>query len=350
MAEVDPGKQMHPLALQIMNRWQGNFPLVECPFVEIARQHEIEPHEVMEHYRDCLQSGVLSRIGAVFHQNAGGASTLAAIEVQADQLNRVAEQISSFAGVNHNYLREHRINLWFVITAADDISLQKAIHQLQILTDHEILTFPMLKSYRLNLAFDITRNLPNQTGSGGVEKGVPVVLAADTDLAALMEEGLPVVEKPFQIWANEVNRSHEEVILTLKSWVGTGLVRRFGNVLRHHELGFTANAMTVFQVPQSEIEGAAQFLAAQPELTLLYQRRPHIKWPYNLYCMVHGRDRSQVEKVLERICNQKPMNQYQHQILFSQQRLKQTGGSRFRLQAMVQKNVRHREADRVDAH
>lgn len=337
------------LSVELMNRWQRDFPIVEKPFLFIAHQHGVQPQEVMQHYQNCMAAGVLSRVGAVFHPSAGGASTLAAIEASEGQLEKLVQQVSSFEGVNHNYIREHSINIWFVITAANERALHRAIQELERITSHSVLTFPMVKAYRLNLAFDITKDLPHQIMNGGVDKTVPTVPKQDEELAALMEEGLPVVEQPFAEWAQKLGRTPDEVMKTLRTWLEVGLVRRFGNVLRHHELGFASNAMTVFQVPAFELDAAAQSLALCPEVTLIYQREPHLRWPYNLYCMVHGKDRLQVEKVIGQIRESTMMSAYPCQVLFSKQRLKQTGGSKFRLRVRSQIAVANDEVKHVNA-
>jgi DNA-binding Lrp family transcriptional regulator len=84
-------------------------------------------------------------------------------------------------------------------------------------------------------------------------------------------------------------------------WLHSGALKRFGTIVRHHELGFDANAMTVFDVPDARVDACGEALAAEPGITLSYRRERAPDWPYNLYCMVHGRDREAVRDVLERV-------------------------------------------------
>jgi len=100
--------------------------------------------------------------------------------------------------------------------------------------------------------------------------------------------------------------------------------------VRHHELGFDANAMTVFNLPDALVDGCGEALARQPGVTLAYRRERAADWPYNLYCMVHGRDREAVRDVLNRVIPHSGLADHPRLVLFSRQRFKQTGARRFR--------------------
>lgn len=117
---------------------------------------------------------------------------------------------------------------------------------------------------------------------------------------------------------------------TLQHWIDSGTLRRLGAIVRHHELGFDANAMTVFDVPAAQVDACGERLAREPGVTLAYRRTPAPGWPYTLYCMVHGRDRAAVLEVMERVTATSGLAPYPRQTLFSRQRFKQTGPRRFR--------------------
>jgi DNA-binding Lrp family transcriptional regulator len=101
--------------------------------------------------------------------------------------------------------------------------------------------------------------------------------------------------------------------------------------VRHHELGFDANAMTVFNVPDAQVDACGEALARVTGVTLCLPARARRRWPYNLYCMVHGRDRAAVRDVIARaIAEQPAWRSTPHEVLFSCRRFKQTGPRRFR--------------------
>jgi DNA-binding Lrp family transcriptional regulator len=120
--------------------------------------------------------------------------------------------------------------------------------------------------------------------------------------------------------------TESEVIATLGNWLASGIARRVGVVLRHRGLGYTANAMAVWDVPDSEVSAAGMRLARRPEVTLCYRRaRRAPVWPYNLYCMIHGRSRRQVSAQLAALNEEEGLARYAHAVLFSRRAFKQRG-------------------------
>ena len=126
--------RIHPpeqaLDLALLNPWQRGFPLLPEPFAAIGAPLGMGAAEVLAHYARLQREGTLSRIGAVFAPGAGGASLLAAMAVPPERLEAVAASVSSHAGVNHNYEREHTTNLWFVATGRDDAQVEQLPLQL----------------------------------------------------------------------------------------------------------------------------------------------------------------------------------------------------------------------------
>ena len=115
---------MTDLDLRLLNDFQRDFPLEAAPFGVIAGRLGISEAEVLEALVRLQACGKVSRVGAVFRPHSVGSSTLAALAVPAEQIDAVAQLVSSYAEVNHNYEREHRYNLWFVVTAPDEARVQ----------------------------------------------------------------------------------------------------------------------------------------------------------------------------------------------------------------------------------
>jgi DNA-binding Lrp family transcriptional regulator len=115
-------------------------------------------------------------------------------------------------------------------------------------------------------------------------------------LAALLEGGLPLIERPLRRLGRALGRTVESraADAAAAGWT-QGTLRRFGAIVRHHELGFDANAMTVFDVPDAQVDACgAKRSPPNPASRCAYRRERAEGWPYNLYCMVHGRDRRAV--------------------------------------------------------
>jgi DNA-binding Lrp family transcriptional regulator len=316
--------------MRVLNPWQHHFPLVAEPYADLARATGESVSWVLAQLEQAQRSGALSRIGGVFAAQAGGAALLAAMCVSADRLESVAAQ--AHPGVNHNYEREADYNLWFVMTARCPASLEAALQRIERETGLAVLRLRMIKPYRIDLGFDMTcapQGRLARMAKASHASPSPIEVA-DQPLAALVEEGLPLVERPFQVWANALGRSESSVLSTLSTWLSQGSLRRFGTVVRHHEMGFGANAMTVFDVPDAVVDVHGERLAQCPGVTLAYRRERAPEWPFNLYCMVHGRARDEVLQLIDALTTTCGLTDMSRQVLFSRQRFKQVGARRFR--------------------
>lgn len=132
---------------------QRDFPLVDRPFAALGARVGAEETEVLADFEALAGRGVLARIGATYRTGSAGASVLAAISVSEADLDVVAEVINGFPEVNHNYEREHRFNLWFVVTAPDAARLDAVVDEIRRITGLAVLTLPMERAYRIDLGF-----------------------------------------------------------------------------------------------------------------------------------------------------------------------------------------------------
>lgn len=317
--------------IDLLNAWQRDFPLVRRPFDVVAARSGLSPAEVLAQCARLQHDGAISRIGAVFAPGAGGAALLCAMAVPPERLDAVAATVSAHPGVNHNYAREHRFNLWFVLTGGDVPGVEQALRELEAATGVPALRLPMRRPYRIDLGFDLRLAPEAATAGTPARRRAAPVADADLPLAALAEEGLPLVVCPYDAWAEALGRPVDAVLATLSGWLDRGTLSRFGVVVRHHELGWSANAMTVFDVPDDEVDARGLALAGVPGLNLVYCRARAPGWPYNLYAMAHGRHREETLATVERATAAAGLTGLPRAVLFSTRRYKQTGGRRFRL-------------------
>ena len=142
-----------------------------------------------------------------------------------------------------------------------------------------------------------------------------------------LEAGLPRVSRPYQALAERIKGNEHQVLVQMHRWQAQGLFRRVGLVLNHRALGFTANAMLVLDVPDALIDEVGQRLGRAPGINLCYQRpRCLPQWRYNLFCMIHGRQRDQVEAQVQALLQEQLLSDLPHQLLFSSHAFKQCGG------------------------
>jgi DNA-binding Lrp family transcriptional regulator len=310
-----------PFDAGLLNAWQRDFPLVPRPFAEIAARRGTSEQTVLKQYQLMKQEGFIDRIGPVFRPNTVGASCLAAMELSPARLEEVAALVSDQRGVNHNYEREHRYNLWFVVTARSEPEVQWTLSCIEYAARLPVLRLPLLEEYHIDLGFDLkTGKAPRSLAHARrAPLGEP-----ERTLVARMADGLPLVPRPYAA----LGCPEAQVIDTLGRWLDAGIVRRVGAVVRHRRLGYEANAMVVWDVPDDQVAQAGARLAADPAVTLCYRRaRALPEWPHNLYCMLHGRERSRVTYEVKRISVTLGLESFPRSILFSKRCFTQRAAS-----------------------
>jgi len=147
------------LVHRLLNEFQRGFPLVAEPFLHIAKKCGCTEAEVMSAFARLREHGVISRIGPVFAPKKVGCSTLAAMAIPPDRLEEVAVWISGLPEVNHNYEREHELNLWFVATARDEEHLLNALTSIKDHTGIEVHDLRLMEEYRIDLGFEIPETM-----------------------------------------------------------------------------------------------------------------------------------------------------------------------------------------------
>ncbi|HYD32358.1 MAG TPA: Lrp/AsnC family transcriptional regulator [Azospirillaceae bacterium] len=151
-----PEVALTPLECRLLDRFQRGLPLVPRPYRAMAEALGTTEEAVLAALERLKQAGVLSRVGAVVRPNTAGASTLAAMAVPPADLERVAALVSARTEVNHNYEREHRLNLWFVVTAPDAVARQCVLRAIERETGYAVLDLPLEAAYHIDLGFALT--------------------------------------------------------------------------------------------------------------------------------------------------------------------------------------------------
>ncbi|GAB4361676.1 MAG: Lrp/AsnC family transcriptional regulator [Kiloniellaceae bacterium] len=315
---------LDPLDRALLDGWQRDFPLVSQPFAEIGRSLGLPEVEVLARLRRLSEAGAISRIGATCRPNTAGASTLAAVAAPEFRIDEVAALINEEAGVNHSYLRENEWNIWFVVTGPDRDHVEATLERIRSHTGLQVLDLPLVRPFNISLAFalDGPGRLPparEDIDTGAMRKG-------DRSIIQGLSSGLPVVERPFAALAEELGRPEYEILARIAALAEAGVLSRIGVIVRHRALGWSANAMVVWDLPPEEADRIGPVLAAVPGVTLCYQRRPLPDvWPYTLYCMIHARSRHEAMAVLDRACDEAGLQDVPHKVLFSLRCFKQTG-------------------------
>jgi len=147
-------------------------------------------------------------------------------------------------------------------------------------------------------------------------------------LIKVIGEGLPLVKRPYAEIARRLGCSEAEVISGIQSIIAKGDLKRFGVVVRHRKLGYRANGMVVWDIPDNRVAELGHCIGQYSFVTLCYQRPRRLPdWRYNLFSMIHGQDRQAVSKQVEFIVQQCGLQGIEHEILFSRRCFKQRGAN-----------------------
>lgn len=332
------------LEFRLLNDWQRGFPLSARPYAALAQRLGCREREVIETLAALKARGHVSRIGAVFRPHVLGASTLAALACPPGRIESVARRINGFAEINHNYEREHAYNLWFVVVAPSRERVSAVLAEIHRESGLVPLDLPMVADYHIDLGFELAAgghaappraHLDAAGDPVDVDRLRACLEPADYTLAAALEGGLNFSLTPFAAVAAACGMAESACLARIERLLALSAIRRFGVVVRHRELGYTANAMVVWNVPDAQVRQVGRQLATQPGVTLCYQRpRSLPDWPYNLFSMVHGRDRAAVLQEVAHIRQTLALAHVPCQPLFSVRRFKQCG-ARYAVQTRV---------------
>lgn len=148
----------------------------------------------------------------------------------------------------------------------------------------------------------------------------------DLRLVDALQDGLPLVSRPYAALGEPLGLTEPEVRSRIGALLANGIMGRLGVVVRHRELGYLANAMVVWDVPDPWVAEVGRLLGAQRGVNLCYRRpRRPPDWPYNLFSMIHGRDRPEVLVRLQVLIQECGLQEFDHRVLFSRRRFKQRG-------------------------
>lgn len=313
------------IEMTLIDRWQRDFPLVERPFAVVGRSVDLDEGETIKTFHRLRDAGVISRIGAVVKPHTVGMSTLAAMRVPPERLDEVAAHVSGEPLVNHNYERAHAINLWFVIAGPHGDAIARTIKRIERQTGLVVLDLPLVAAYHLDLGFSLAGERPQRRGMS-TRASAYHPDGRDRNVLAAIEDGLPIVARPYRDVAENLGLNEEEVIDRLQQLAAAGVVSRFGCVVRHRVLGYTANAMAVWDVPDDMVETVARRFMRNPQVTLCYRRPRRLPdWPYNVFCMVHAKTQCDAYAVIDDLNLVAETGLNRQAVLFSRRCFKQRG-------------------------
>jgi DNA-binding Lrp family transcriptional regulator len=319
-------QQLDAIDKRLLNEIQWVFPLVDRPYLEIAKRHEISEEDVMHRIAFMKNMGIIRQINAIFDtRRLGYKSTLIAFAVKPDKLDYVAGKVNEHPGVSHNYERNHEYNMWFTLAVPPGSDLKQDLDRMASLEGvlkHRVL--PTLKLYKIGVRLDMVNRDPDKLEPTDKVKHLNQdkiqLNERDREFIRELQKDLAVVPEPFKELANSLGVTTTELFAKAIEYENNGIMRRFAAILRHREAGFVANGMVVWQVPENRVDEVGFRLAAFPQVSHCYRRPIYPDWKFNLFSMVHARTLQAAEKIAVEMSETVGIKDYQ--ILFSSREFK----------------------------
>lgn len=147
---------MDAIDTAIVNSLQGGFPLCPAPYAQVAQQLGVTEDDLLRRLQTLLDTQVLTRFGPMYQvERMGGAFVLAAMQVPEDRYDEVTTQVNAFAEVAHNYRREHRLNMWFVLATAAPDGIATTVRAIEVATGLPVYPFPKEKEYFVEMKLQV---------------------------------------------------------------------------------------------------------------------------------------------------------------------------------------------------
>ncbi len=313
---------------ELLNEIQWTFPLVTRPFDAIAKKFDTTPEIIKEKLNNLKEIGVLRQLSAIFDtRKLGYTSSLVAMEIEHDKLDYVASQINRHPGVSHNYERDHQFNLWFTLAVPPGADLNAELEKFNVLKGiKKVRMLPTLQLFKIGVKLDLLDDKKHEVAPTEEKKEIKNIkfepTEQDKDFIRELQKNMEIIDEPFVKAANNLGITEDELFAKMKHYESMGVLRRFAAILRHRQVGFTANGMIVWKVPEGRITSVGETLGSFPQVSHCYERPTYDDWPYNVFSMIHCKTHDEAYDVAKTIQKQIDVNEYK--ILFSSREFKKT--------------------------
>jgi DNA-binding Lrp family transcriptional regulator len=313
---------------ELLNEIQWTFPLVTRPFDTIAKKFDTTPEIIKEKLNNLKEIGVLRQLSAIFDtRKLGYTSSLVAMEIEHDKLDYVASQINRHPGVSHNYERDHQFNLWFTLAVPPGADLNSELEKFNVLKGiKKVRMLPTLQLFKIGVKLDMVDDKKHEVAPTEEKKEIKNIkfepTEEDKDFIRELQKDMEIIDEPFVNAAKNLGITEDELFSKMKHYESMGVLRRFAAILRHRQVGFTANGMIVWKVPEDRITSVGETLGSFPQVSHCYERPTYDDWPYNVFSMIHCKTHDEAYEVAKIIQDQIDVNEYK--ILFSSREFKKT--------------------------
>ncbi|MDD4869900.1 MAG: hypothetical protein PHR77_05010 [Kiritimatiellae bacterium] len=300
---------------------QEGIPFVPHPLAAIGAKLGLSEEDVIKKIQYFFESGKARRFGAVFNsQQLGYKSTLCGVRLEPENIDKIAASLTPYKSITHCYRREclpvkvstdiSLPNLWFTVTARGDLYEKELASIKQTLSKKTLLVLPAKRRFKIQVILDprlshqkALASLHHSFNSNALRIDTPALVLNETEKEVVrqLQDNLSPATDPIKAIARKTGLNPMEIVRLLIKWKETGVLRRIGLILYHQKIGFKANAMCVWKVPEAKVEQAGRHLADIDSITHCYERLFTESFPYNLYAMVHAGDEETIRSFFQEV-------------------------------------------------
>jgi DNA-binding Lrp family transcriptional regulator len=291
---------------------QRDFPLSPEPFNDLGCCLGLSGAAVLERTKRFKEDGLVRQIGPVLEaRKLGHYTTLIALKIASENVEKATEVIKHHRSISHGYLRQHEFNVWVTLTAPSESAMKDELHRLkeQTLAD-EIAELPVVKLFKIGFYLDLEENGRQPDFNTAMDYRPVNITPEKRAVLNELQQDLPLIARPFDAMARNAGIDTEGFLSCCRSLKDDGVMRRFGAAVNHRRAGYVANAMTCWAVPPELVDAVGTRLAAQKEVSHCYERKAGSGWAYNLFAMIHGRRDVECFRVADAVTDELGLDKY----------------------------------------
>jgi DNA-binding Lrp family transcriptional regulator len=306
---------------------QREFPLSRSPYADLGRKLDMSGDEVMRRLDKLKSDGLIRQIGPIMDSSRlGYRSTLAAMKVDGAKLEGAAQVMMAHAGISHAYVRDNEYNVWFTLAVPQEAGIEAELENIaRDCGAPGFISLPAVKVFKLRTYFDMAAENPEMSDDSGAvnlnSKRLELTRLEKIVINELQQD-LPLSSTPFAAMASNLGMDEGGFLEACASLMRKGVIRRYGASLDHNRAGYSANVLTCWHAAPDSVDRAGRSLAAFKEVSHCYERKAAAGWKYNLFAMLHGRDKESCEEAIGRLSAACGLNDYI--ALFTVKELKKT--------------------------
>ncbi len=282
---------------------QKGIEISDKPFSKIAQKTCLSEKEVMKLIDLFYENSLIRRFGVVTNnRKIGFKSILCAASVTENTKSYAEAKLCEQLGITHCYYREHTQNLWFTLTVHDSEYFDKINELKEVVRPAKMLIFPAIVHYKTSVIFNLGLK-GNENSKSTVSKKNEKAYSLSEIEKKLIKQlfDLPIRNFSFDKISQDIGIKTEDTLAILSRLKENSVIKRIALLPYHYNLGYNINTMCVWNVPNTKIDKLGEKLAAFPDITHCYERRPCSEFKFNLFAMFHADNEESEQKTYSEI-------------------------------------------------